>query len=365
MKRFRTLTMALGVLCALAVTTLCAPALAAGQEGHAVSAELWNGWYIYVDGAPAVMADESGTYQWPLAWQGSVYIPLQTAGEWLGCDPVWDREAGTVILTSGGTPDYRDAAEDQDYQAWRVQVNDQYRQARTEGIDIEPRFDLSVLLDGEAQTFADVNGRATGPVLYGGSLYLPVRGVARICGKEILYLPAQEATPGVTGTSVTQLALLLEPDLSYGVPPHIYLYDTPTEEQMKEAQHWLDEARALLCDGPVDAVEVLLTDEKLDTEDAVKALERIVKGLDALSVLPQPEFPLLTGQWEAVVSHCGERQRQFHEEFRDALEEGGLEPGGLRADGTFSQLAVEYLGFLRFDLDRGQELLDAVVSQQS
>ena len=127
-----------------------------------------------------------------------------------------------------------------------------------------------------------------------------------------------------------------------------------------EAQNWLDEARTLLYDGPVDAVEALLAGAELDTEEAIRELERIVEGMDALAELPQPEFPLLAGQWEAVVSHCGEVTRQFYKDFCTALEAGSLEPGSLRTDSTFSQLAVEYLGFIRFDLDRGQELLDAV-----
>lgn len=348
-----------GTCCAaLAAALVMTSAGAVGSQ--TASAELWNGWYIYIDGTPAVIVDESEKYKWPLAWNGSVYIPLQTTGEWLDCDPVWDQEAGTVTLTSGGTPLYRDAAEDQDYQAWRVQVNDQYRQIRAEGITIEPRPDLSVLLDGEKQAFADVNGRSTGPVVYDGSLYLPVRGVAQMCGKEIVYFAARDASPGVQGTAILQLPLLLEPELSYEVPPHIYLYNTPTEEQLMEAQNWLNEARTILYDGPVDAVEALLTGAELDTDEAIWELERIVEGMDALAALPQPEFPLLAGQWEAVVSHCGEVPRQFYKDFCAALEAGSLEPGSLRTDSTFSQLAVEYLGFIRFDLDRSQELLDAV-----
>ena len=57
---------------------------AAGAAGPAtVRAELWHGGG-YVDGARAGFVSEKGEWAFLVNYQGMVYLPLRTAGTWMG-----------------------------------------------------------------------------------------------------------------------------------------------------------------------------------------------------------------------------------------------------------------------------------------
>src|SRR5699024_11471001 len=62
--------------------------------------------------------------------------------------------------------------------------------------------DVTVTVDGAAQTFYNVNGDEVHPILYSGTTYLPVRAIGRLMGKNVNWV------------ATTQNVLLSENDSS-------------------------------------------------------------------------------------------------------------------------------------------------------
>lgn len=359
-----------GILCALAVTTLCAPALAAGQEGQTAHVTLYNEWNIYMDETPIYFADENDTFYYPLSYNGSLYIPLQTAAEWLDSPFSWDEGTGTVTLTTGEEPYYRHAIRDQTKLTEEEQV--QLREDLTYGLSADLRPDIQVYLDGEEQAFINAAGEATPPIVCRGAVFLPLRCVAAMCGKEITYIARQKASPGVMGdSSVSDFDLLFEPVLQWGSPPQIFLYDRPTEEQLEEAQAYLNRAEALLYDGPVADTAAFMDHETMSNEEAVEWLRRIDSCVEAFAELPRPEVSFMDIICENIVYYAREVRYYVTEDKIAAFQEGvlhGLYEGmpynyQLVNWESFEDVATEKLYRIRFEIAQGQQRLDAVRSQ--
>ena len=186
----RTARRTASLLCALALTvSVCA---AAGTGRQTVRAKLWDGYPMYVDEIPIAVADENNLWRYPLLANGTFYIPLQTASEFLGADFTWDGK--TAALTVTGDPVYRHHYRDQPES---TDEEDQILlQERDEGALLTFCPDVVVTLDGKPVTFTTVSGAPSYPGICRDVLYLPLRGVAELCGKEITYLPPSRATPG-------------------------------------------------------------------------------------------------------------------------------------------------------------------------
>lgn len=54
-------------------------------------------------------------------------------------------------------------------------------------VQAELRPDVKVVIDGQEQAFADVNGNPVYPLLYNGSTYLPVRAIGNLMGKTVTW----------------------------------------------------------------------------------------------------------------------------------------------------------------------------------
>lgn len=364
---------AAGVLLALAVTTLCAPALAAGQEGQTAHVTLYNEWNIYVDETPIYFADENDTFYYPLSYNGSLYIPLQTAAEWLDSPFSWDEGTGTVTLTTGDEPYYRHAVLDQ------TKLTEEELAQMTEdlehGLSVTLCPDIKVYLDGEEQTFTNAVGAVTPPMVCRGSVFLPLRGVAAMCGKEITYIGRQTAGPGVVPDStVVDFDLLFEPVLQRGHPAYIFLYDRPTAEQLDQVQAYLDQAETLLYDGPVADMVEFLEHETMSNADAINWLRRIGGCADTFEELSRPEVPFMDLICDNIVYYAQEVRRSGTEPVIEALQKGlwrgdGIEPAPYSYQDIngeeFRQVMTERLYRIRFEIAQGQQRLDAVVSQQS
>lgn len=96
----------IALLLTLALSASCV-SLAAEPNGQVVDATLWDEWYITVDETPICVANEHDRVQYPLGYNGSIYIPLQTASEWLGAEFNWDKSSNTITLSKTGAPYYR------------------------------------------------------------------------------------------------------------------------------------------------------------------------------------------------------------------------------------------------------------------
>ena len=290
-------------LCAAALLFSMTAALAASPQPETVHASLWKGNYISIDGVPICFTDQQGVRAIPFTYEGTVYIPLQTASEWLGCDAVWDEQARTVTLTSGQEVYYRDKWLDQPTDSskeagdlWRQQYAHDYQY----GLDVELRPDVTVFLDGEAKTFTTVNGTPIYPALLRGEIYLPVRGVGELLGKEVHWQAERLNADGLELWKV-EVEDLYAPMPQLSQPCLIQLYDTPTAQQLDEVQAYIDQAQALY-DKALAAAEDFRACDSMTREEAISRLETIAGYADALRALPEPGGGFFQYQHESLTA---------------------------------------------------------------
>lgn len=162
---------ALVVAVALMVGMFCIPAYAASYD--TITAQLSPHYTIVVDGVERTFYNVEGEEVHPIVYQGTTYLPLRAIGELMDKNVNWDQSTKTATLSGSrggsvtkGTPD---------------------RNAVKKNITATLRYDFTIVVDGEEQTFTDVNGKTVYPLLYNGSTYLPLRAIGNLMGKTVVW----------------------------------------------------------------------------------------------------------------------------------------------------------------------------------
>lgn len=215
---------------------------------------------IFLDGTRRkLLLSEEGYYA-PITCDGALYVPLFTASYWLGAEGVWVPEHKTAAIVSGKT-----AAVFDDLEALAntgfMWGGEQLDKDRAEGIRVQSLNPLTVMFNGQAQNLTHA------PLLFRGYVFLSLTDVGRLLGKNIL---------------------------SYG--GNYYLYDSPTPEELAQAdaslanvRSHLKEARSLI-QAPVPQSEM----EYLSQVKAVQGQLKVVAGLST------PSLQALGSDWKEL-----------------------------------------------------------------
>lgn len=262
----RVVSLLLALACAL---SLSVSAFAA--EVQTVHVEMRSP-IIYVENVDVAFLDSLGGRREPLLYNGTVYIPLRTAGLWMGAQVDWDQEAMTVAFTSTGeAPVYYSGFDFNDMDVNRLEGVEQYQADMRNGVDVELRSDITVTVDGQVQQFVNALGQPVYPMLFRECVYLPVRSIGELCGKQVLWLPP---VPSPYGGKY---------------PGNIFLYDAPTAQQLDEANVYFaavrghtQEVRDLIQSW---SQETAVTDQR--TEEVVTSMRA---SIQAIQDLPVPSF---------------------------------------------------------------------------
>ena len=75
--------------------------------------------------------------------------------------------------------------------------------AKAQTVQAAIRPDITILVDHVRQTFADANGDTVYPLLYSGSVYLPVRSIGELMDKEVSWNNATRTVTLSGGSLVT------------------------------------------------------------------------------------------------------------------------------------------------------------------
>ena len=157
------------LLCAaLAAGTMT---MAAGAATTSITAQLSPDISIVVDGAARSFYNSAGAEVHPILYNGTTYLPLRAIGELMDKNVNWDQANMIVSLSSTRT-------------ASDVQGTDD-RNAAVRSVSAVLSSDITVLVDGVRQNFTDASGNAMLPLVYNGSIYLPLRAVAHLMGKTV------------------------------------------------------------------------------------------------------------------------------------------------------------------------------------
>ncbi|WP_125115082.1 copper amine oxidase N-terminal domain-containing protein [Agathobaculum sp. Marseille-P7918] len=213
---------------------------------------------LHVDGLRVYALNEQQQEVPTILYQGSFYLPVRTAGEWLGKNVSWDGTTQTVSLSGSVEPSFHTA----------LPSAPSFSYSYGESISIQPRPDMTILLDSQPQTFYTASGTQIYPLLYRGTTYLPLRSVASLIGMQPAWrnATAQDA-------------------------PLISLYTPMTEAQSTACLQYLaavsEQAKAYS-----DAAAGLMAEK--DNKTALKAqLDEMQHILEQVSAMPIPDVPYL------------------------------------------------------------------------
>ena len=156
-------------LCAVLTTgTLM---MSAGAVSTNVTAQLSPNISVVVDGVYQTFYNVSGSEVHPIVYNGTTYLPLRAVGELMGKNVNWDQTSLTASLsgtrTTAAVTGVADAG------------------AVTQNVAATISTDITVTVDGVARTFTDVNGNVVYPMVYNGSIYLPLRAIGNLMGKSV------------------------------------------------------------------------------------------------------------------------------------------------------------------------------------
>ena len=255
---------ALVLLCAALLGSMAA-ASAAAPAAH-VTAYMQN---IYVDGQEAKFANAEGKTTYLFSYNGTVYMPANTAAKWLGCTLSVDRAAGKAAFTTGQEasipgPNSTVPSNEADFA-----VLDRYFES---GADVQLLSQFTVTVDGSPWTFAS-GGTALYPFFVDDTLYLPLRSVGERMGKVVTWVPELAGVPHYQDELIS--------------------IDTPaTQAQLQEMQAYLDQAYALYWKA-AEVGQALVDASDLPGAEAADMLDQIKGYLRQIGQLPSPSHHYL------------------------------------------------------------------------
>ena len=301
---------------------------------------------IQVEDIRVSFFNEQGVQCDPLNYQGSLYLPVRTAGEWLGAEVGWDQATMTVTLTTGGEPYFRDmyAPDGQT----PVEDLEEYAQLLKNGVTARLSPDISVVLDGVEQSFANVNGTPIYPISYQGSVYLPLRSIGQLCGKQVLWLPY--------------------PDRSKPILDQAYLYDALTEEQLAAGQAYLTECDRLLAQLEAQKEEIKAAQTWSEELYQSKAAEMTVTA-EELARLTWPDITILQTGCKGTKGLAENLVEQYITPQLDPdyylFPDAAASPWQERRDVFVRLLEESALRDLQNRIEANHRLMDAVAANQS
>ena len=172
------------LICTMAMAALLCGAAGAAQGSYTVTAELSPDVRVVIDGTERIFYNVQGQEVHPISYAGTTYVPIRSIGELMDKNVNWDESTSTATI--GGARVTPDATGTPDKNAVTQDIT----------LRIEPGY--TIVIDGTARTFYNVNGQKVDPALYNGSIYLPIRAIGEIMGKTVAW---DEATQTVTLTA--------------------------------------------------------------------------------------------------------------------------------------------------------------------
>lgn len=255
-----------GLLCVVLLGSV-ASALAAPASDH-VTAYIQN---IYVDGQDAEFVNIEDKKTYLFSYNGTIYMPANTAAKWLGCTLSVDRAGGKAAFTTGQAALIQTKLSNS-----TVPLNDadfaRLDRYWESGADVQLLRQFTVTVDGTPWTFSS-GGTALYPFFVDETLYLPLRSVGERMGKVVTWVPEPTGIPHYKSELIS--------------------IDAPaTQAQLQEMQTYLDQAYALYWKA-VEVGQALVDAADLPGPKAADMLDQIKGYLRQIGQLPVPSHHYL------------------------------------------------------------------------
>lgn len=142
----------------------------AQAAGQTVWAELRPDYTITIDGSQRGFKSADNKYVYPIVYNDTTYLPLRAIGEIMGKTVNWNEAEKTVSLSGSKSGSV---------------TSPNRNGADAEDIQVQLRPDFKIIIDNQERTFKTANGKSIEPMLYNGSIYLPLRSIGEIMGKTV------------------------------------------------------------------------------------------------------------------------------------------------------------------------------------
>ena len=251
-----------GLLCTCMVLSCMLPA----QAAQTSTAQIWTGKY-YVEGQIVCCKSADGKLMPLLNYDGSIYIPLRAAGEWMGKQVDWNAETRTISLSGSVTPNYCtdfDRSYDRTDMTPQVTIDD----------------GIAVVVDGKKQELRAANGSVIYPLLYDNTSYLPMRAIGELINKEVTYVQF--------GGRADQPEIYIRTPLTDAQKTEAIGYVNQSIEFMKnELRLQREFSTALSGDNTVQA-----TVPETNIKAALAKLDEVQKNIEQFKAIKQPSAPV-------------------------------------------------------------------------
>lgn len=163
------------IMLLLLLTLLAALLGAAGAVNAAptvtnVTAQLNPNYKIVVDGVNQNLFNSAGQPVYPLVYNNSTYLPLRAMGELMNKNVNWDEANLTASLEGTRTT---------------APSSGRVTAASQQYVNAQLRPDFTIVMDGVRRSFSNSDGTTIYPLLYNGSVYLPLRAIGELMGKNV------------------------------------------------------------------------------------------------------------------------------------------------------------------------------------
>ena len=159
------------LICTITLAAMLCGAAGAADAPYSAAARLRPDVPVRIGGIEQTFYDADGIEVHPLSYNDTTYVPIRAVGELMGKNVNWDEVHLTATIggerttvPTRGTPDTA---------------------ATPQNITVRIRPDYTIVIDGVARTFRDVDGRVVDPLLYNGSIYLPLRAIGEMMGMNV------------------------------------------------------------------------------------------------------------------------------------------------------------------------------------
>ena len=144
------------LICTITLAAMLCGAAGAADAPYSAAARLRPDVPVRIGGIEQTFYDADGIEVHPIIYNDTTYVPIRAVGELMGKNVNWDGVHLTATIggerttaPTRGTPNTA---------------------ATPQNITVRIRPDYTIVIDGVARTFRDVDGRVVDPLLYNGSI---------------------------------------------------------------------------------------------------------------------------------------------------------------------------------------------------
>lgn len=265
---------------------------------------------VFVEGRQVYCWTPDGKQTNYLSYNGTTYIPIRTAGEWMGKNVAWDEASKTITLSGTSEKVYHGQT-----------ANRTLDQLSNEGLTATLRDDIKVVVDGKTQDFKNVKGEAVYPINYNNMNYLPVRNIGELLGMTVTYQPKIKGEQSAAIFMRTKMddSQIKECENYISTLTNSYSYAALSKNSTLP-KHLQD---SWAIDGKEDVLFHLIRQVRWTKEQFQEVMPLVTSCFDTLKNTPKPSTTTLLDACYANMMEDLPKAEEAYEAVKQSISENG------------------------------------------